>query len=59
MVCALRYGRCHVLADAFFTDGTTAYDALEKGFDDLMCLCDIVLDKFIIARDDFDATQKP
>ncbi|KAI9881356.1 MAG: RNA polymerase subunit AC19 [Pleopsidium flavum] len=32
-------------------DGTTAYDALEKGFDDLMDLCDAVADKFTAARD--------
>ncbi|MCJ1307522.1 RNA polymerase subunit AC19 [Agyrium rufum] len=34
-------------------DGTTALEALEKGFDDLADLCDIVTDKFTAARDDF------
>jgi DNA-directed RNA polymerase I and III subunit RPAC2 len=31
----------------------TATAALEKGFDDLMDLCDVVADKFIAAREDF------
>ncbi|KAL9610335.1 MAG: hypothetical protein Q9167_004966 [Letrouitia subvulpina] len=31
-------------------DGTTVYDALEKGFKDLMDLCDVVTDKFEAAR---------
>ncbi|KAL9640179.1 MAG: hypothetical protein Q9164_000447 [Protoblastenia rupestris] len=39
-------------------DATTVYDALEKGFDDLMALCDVVTDKFTIARDAFDAEQE-
>lgn len=34
-------------------DGTTVYDALEKGFDDLMDLCDVVTEKFSEARDHF------
>ncbi|KAI4263448.1 MAG: hypothetical protein L6R42_001409 [Xanthoria sp. 1 TBL-2021] len=34
-------------------EGTTVYDALEKGFDDLMDLCDVVTTKFTDARDDF------
>ena len=34
-------------------DGTTVYDALEKGFDNLMDLCDVVTDKFTDARDQF------
>lgn len=38
-------------------DTTTVYDALEKGFDDLMSLCDVVIDKFTLARDDFTARQ--
>lgn len=33
-------------------DGTTVYDALEKGLDDLMELCDVVETKFTTARDD-------
>ncbi|KAL9072840.1 MAG: hypothetical protein Q9161_003382 [Pseudevernia consocians] len=36
-------------------DGTTVYDALEKGFNDLMSLCDVVINKFTLARDDFSA----
>ena len=39
------------------TDGTTVYDVLEKGFDDLMDLCDVVTDKFTTARDDFMTKQ--
>lgn len=34
-------------------DGVSAYDVLEKGLDDLMDLCDVVMDKFTFARDDF------
>ncbi|KAI6251100.1 DNA-directed RNA polymerases I and III subunit RPAC2 [Erysiphe necator] len=34
-------------------EGTTAIQALEKGFDDLMDLCDIVAEKFVEARQDF------
>ena len=34
------------------TEGTTAFDALEKGFDDLMDLCDVVMDKFTTARNE-------
>ncbi|KAL2001157.1 hypothetical protein VTN02DRAFT_2181 [Thermoascus thermophilus] len=32
-------------------DTTTAVEALEKGLDDLMDLCDVVTDKFTAARD--------
>lgn len=39
-------------------DGTTAYDALEKGFDDLMDLCDAVADKFTTARDAYAAQEQ-
>jgi DNA-directed RNA polymerase I and III subunit RPAC2 len=35
------------------TDGTTAEEALEKGLQDLMDLCDIVAEKFVAARQDF------
>ncbi|KAJ5669261.1 DNA-directed RNA polymerase I and III subunit [Penicillium macrosclerotiorum] len=35
------------------TDSTTALEALEKGFSDLMDLCDVVTDKFTVARDQF------
>ena len=38
-------------------DGTTAVEALEKGLDDLMDLCDVVSDKFTVARDAFVAEQ--
>jgi DNA-directed RNA polymerase I and III subunit RPAC2 len=31
-------------------EGTTAFEALEKGFDDLVDLCDVVADKFAGAR---------
>ena len=41
-----------------FTDGTTVYDALEKGFDDLMDLCDVVINKFTVARDDFNTKEQ-
>ena len=33
------------------------YDALEKGFDDLADLCDVVTEKFTEARDAFVAGQ--
>ncbi|KAJ5657954.1 uncharacterized protein N7484_001603 [Penicillium longicatenatum] len=35
------------------SDSTTALEALEKGFNDLMDLCDVVTEKFTIARDQF------
>ncbi|KAJ5719639.1 hypothetical protein N7493_007217 [Penicillium malachiteum] len=35
------------------TDSTTALDALKKGFQDLMDLCDVVTEKFTVARDQF------
>ncbi|MCJ1289983.1 RNA polymerase subunit AC19 [Xylographa carneopallida] len=38
-------------------EGTTVYDALEKGFDDLADLCDVVTEKFTEARDAFVARQ--
>ncbi|KZF22652.1 DNA-directed RNA polymerase I and III 14 KDA polypeptide [Xylona heveae TC161] len=31
-------------------ENTTAFDALEKGLDDLMDLCDVVVDKFAAAK---------
>lgn len=34
-------------------EGTTAVDALDKGFVDLMALCDVVADKFVAARNDY------
>ncbi|KAL3448568.1 DNA-directed RNA polymerase [Aspergillus insuetus] len=38
-------------------DTTTAVEALEKGLDTLMDLCDVVTDKFTTARDGFNASQ--
>ncbi|KAJ5715121.1 uncharacterized protein N7483_012302 [Penicillium malachiteum] len=35
------------------TDSTTALEALNKGFADLMDLCDVVTEKFTVARDQF------
>jgi len=43
---------------AMSTDGTTAYDVLEKGLDDLRDLCGVVLEKFKTARDEFDTEQQ-
>lgn len=34
-------------------DSTTALEALEKGFNDLMDLCDVVTEKFTASRDQF------
>ncbi|KAI9746501.1 MAG: RNA polymerase subunit AC19 [Claussenomyces sp. TS43310] len=34
-------------------ENTTAVDALDKGLDDLMDLCDVVADKFTVARNEF------
>ncbi|KAI4131182.1 MAG: hypothetical protein LQ338_001387 [Usnochroma carphineum] len=39
-------------------EGTTVYDALEKGLDDLMDLCDVVESKFIAARDEYAAQME-
>ncbi|PYH82357.1 DNA-directed RNA polymerase I and III 14 KDA polypeptide [Aspergillus uvarum CBS 121591] len=39
-------------------DSTTAVEALEKGLDTLMDLCDVVTDKFTVARDEFNASSK-
>ncbi|GAQ03570.1 DNA-directed RNA polymerases I and III subunit RPAC2 [Aspergillus lentulus] len=38
-------------------DSTTAVEALEKGLEALMDLCDVVTDKFTSARDAFNAAQ--
>lgn len=35
------------------TDGTTAIEALEKGLKDLQDLCDVVTDKFTVAKEEF------
>ncbi|KAJ4302783.1 RNA polymerase subunit AC19 [Kalmusia sp. IMI 367209] len=34
-------------------DGASVYTVLEKGLQDLMDMCDIVQEKFVIARDEF------
>ncbi|KAL1964200.1 hypothetical protein VTN77DRAFT_7158 [Rasamsonia byssochlamydoides] len=39
-------------------ENTTAIEALEKGLDDLMDLCDVVTDKFTVVRDEFNAAQE-
>lgn len=39
-------------------DGTSVYDVLEKGLNDLMDLCDVVTEKFTSARDEFGAQQQ-
>jgi DNA-directed RNA polymerases I and III subunit RPAC2 len=38
--------------------GTTAYEALAKGLDDLMDACDVVMEKFTDARDEFDEREQ-
>lgn len=38
-------------------DDTTATDALQKGLDDLIDLCDVVTDKFTTARNAFNAAE--
>lgn len=39
------------------TDGANVYDILEKGLQDLMDMCDVVTEKFIIAREEFSADK--
>ena len=39
-------------------DNTNVYDVLEKGLNDLMDLCDVVTDKFTIARDEYNESKK-
>jgi len=39
-------------------EDTTAVEALEKGLDDLMDLCDVVTEKFTVARDEFNVSQE-
>ncbi|KAJ5127604.1 DNA-directed RNA polymerase I and III subunit [Penicillium atrosanguineum] len=39
------------------TDSTTALEALEKGFNDLIDLCDVVTEKFTEERDSFNAER--
>lgn len=35
------------------SDGASVYTVLEKGLEDLMAMCDVVEQKFTIARDEF------
>jgi DNA-directed RNA polymerase I and III subunit RPAC2 len=35
------------------SDGVSVYAVLEKGLEDLMAMCDVVEEKFTVARDDF------
>lgn len=39
------------------SDGASVYTVLEKGLQDLMDMCDIVQEKFVIARDEFKADK--
>ena len=39
------------------TDDVNVYDVLEKGLNDLMDLCDVVVDKFTVSRDAFIASK--
>jgi DNA-directed RNA polymerase I and III subunit RPAC2 len=39
------------------TDGANVHDILEKGLQDLMDMCDVVTEKFTIARDEFRADK--
>ena len=39
--------------DSWLIEGTTVYDVLEKGFNDLANLCDVVSEKFVNARDEY------
>ncbi|EFR03496.1 DNA-directed RNA polymerase I and III subunit RPAC2 [Nannizzia gypsea CBS 118893] len=38
-------------------DSTDVFTALEKGLDDLMDLCDVVTEKFVISRENFEASK--
>ncbi|THY64359.1 DNA-directed RNA polymerase I and III 14 KDA polypeptide [Aureobasidium pullulans] len=38
-------------------DEVNVYDVLEKGLNDLMDLCDMVVDKFTVSRDAFNASK--
>ena len=39
-------------------DEVSAYEVLEKGLNDLSDLCDVVVDKFTSARDEYNATNQ-
>ncbi|KAI5259312.1 DNA-directed RNA polymerase I and III 14 KDA polypeptide [Aureobasidium subglaciale] len=48
----------HVIQDTNpSTDEVNVYDILEKGLNDLMDLCDVVVDKFTVSRDAFNASK--
>lgn len=34
-------------------DGVSVYTVLEKGLEDLMAMCDVVEEKFTVARNEF------
>jgi DNA-directed RNA polymerase I and III subunit RPAC2 len=36
-----------------YLDGVSVYAVLEKGLEDLMAMCDVVEEKFTVARDEF------
>jgi DNA-directed RNA polymerase I and III subunit RPAC2 len=38
-------------------EGTTAYEALYKGLNDMMDLCDVVTEKFVESRNEFAKTS--
>ncbi|PSN60189.1 RBP11-like subunits of RNA polymerase [Corynespora cassiicola Philippines] len=38
-------------------DGVSVYTVLEKGLEDLMAMCDVVEEKFKVARDDFSGNK--
>lgn len=46
----------NTIIDHSTIDEVNVIDVLEKGLKDLMALCDVVTDKFIIARDNFPKT---
>jgi len=39
------------------TDEVSVYDVLEKGLSDLADLCDVVVDKFTVSRDEFNSAN--
>jgi len=40
-----------------FTDNVSVFDVLRKGLSDLADLCDVVEDKFTVARDEFNTAN--
>ncbi|MCJ1354356.1 MAG: RNA polymerase subunit AC19 [Icmadophila ericetorum] len=50
--------KMNVRIQTFAKEGTTVYQALGKGFNDLVDLCDVVTEKFTSARDDFMAAKE-